>query len=106
MKHYQKNTRIKNMQFVFRFDHFKMGEQKKMCIWLNLKLNLKFEFAFQMQYTSIKLNMLQTSTIHIMDNLIMCMCIFTFEVVPPLLMIASDDRRSETVITPEEEDHC
>ena len=42
MKNYQKNARIKNMQRVSKFDHFKMGEQKKMCIWLNLNLNLQF----------------------------------------------------------------
>src|SRR4051812_11444939 len=86
MKNYQKNARIKNMQFVFMFDHFKMGEQKQMCIWLNLNLNLEFEFASPLQYTSIKLNCQQTSTIYIMDNLIMCLCIL-FRCCPPLLMI-------------------
>ena len=82
------------MQLVSMFDHFKMGEQQKTCIWHNLNLNLEFEFAFQMQYTSIKMNLPQTSSIHIMDNYIMCLCIY-IQCCP----------RSETVITPEEEDH-
>ena len=57
------------------FDQRILGEQWQMHIWLNWKSYLEFEFAFQMQYTSIKMNMLQTSTIHIMDNMIMCLCI-------------------------------
>ena len=59
MKKYNKNARIMNMQFVFMFDHFKMGEQKQMCIWLNLNLNLKFEFTIQLPYTSFKWNLSQ-----------------------------------------------
>ena len=86
MKNYQKNARIMNMQLVSMFDHFKMGEQWQRCIWLNLNLNLEFEFAIQLQYTSIKMNFPQTSTLHIMDNLIMCLCIY-FRCFPPLLMI-------------------
>src|SRR4051812_46133950 len=86
MKNYQKNARIKNMQFVFMIDHFKIGEKKQMCIWLNLKLNLEFEFAIQLQYTSIKLNLPQTSRIYIMDNHIMCLCIL-LRCCPPLLTI-------------------
>src|SRR3954465_8010111 len=86
MKNYQKNARIMNMQFVFMFDHFKMGEQKQMSIWHNLNLNLEFEFANPLQYTSIKWNCQQTSTIYIMDNLIMCLCIY-FQCFPHLLMI-------------------
>ena len=82
MKNYQKNARIKNMQLVFMFDHFKMGEQYKTCIWLNWNLNLEFEFAFQMQYTPIKMNMLPTSTIHIMEPLNMCLSI-VFYLLPP-----------------------
>ena len=102
MKNYHKNARIKNMQKNM-FDHFKMGEQKQMCIWLNLNLNLKFEFAIQLQYTSIKLNFPQTSSIHIMNNYIMCLCIY-FRSCPPLLMIASGNSAFETEITPGEED--
>ena len=68
------------------FHHFKMGEQKQMCIWLNLKLNLEFEFAIQLQYSSNKLNLPQTSTLHIMEQLIMCLCIL-FRCCPPLMMI-------------------
>ena len=71
-----------NIQLVFMFDHFKMGEQKQMCIWLNL--NLEFEFAFQMQYTSIKLNLSQTSIFYIMEPLIMCLCIY-FRSCPPFV---------------------
>ena len=41
------------MQFVFMFDQFKMGEQKQMSLWINFNLNLKFEFAIQLQHTSI-----------------------------------------------------
>src|SRR4051812_2467113 len=88
MKNYQKNARIKKMQFSFMFDQFKMGEQKKMCICLNLNLNLEFEFANPLQYTSVKLNLPQTSTTYIMDNLIMCLCIY-FRSCHPLLMIVS-----------------
>src|SRR4051794_8665314 len=84
MKNYQKNARIKNVQFVFMFDHFKMGEQKQMCIWLNL--NLEFEIAIQLQYTSIKMNFPQTSTLYTMEQHIMCVCIL-FRFCPPLLMI-------------------
>src|SRR4051812_13653779 len=56
-----------------------------MCIWLNLNLNLEFEFANSLKYTSIKLNFPQTSTLHIMSQLIMCLCIY-FRCFPPLLM--------------------
>src|SRR3954469_25214567 len=57
-----------------------------------------------MQYTSFKSNVPQTSTIHLMDNNNHVIVHFN-SMLSPLLMIASDDRRSETVITPEEEDH-
>ena len=55
-----------NMQFIFMFDHFKMGEQKQMCIWHNLNSNMEFEFVILLQYTSFKWNHQQTSTIYIM----------------------------------------
>ena len=29
MKNYQKNARIMNMQPVYKFDHFKMGDRSK-----------------------------------------------------------------------------
>ena len=87
MKNYQKNARNMDMQFFFMFDHFKMGEQQQMCIWHILNSNLEFEFANLLQYTSIKWNCQQTSSIYIMDNLIMCLCIL-FRCCPPLLMIA------------------
>ena len=63
------------MDFVFMFDLSKMGEHKQMCIWHNLNSNLKFEFANLLQYTSIKWNLPQTSTIYIMSQLIMCVSI-------------------------------
>src|SRR3954468_15871623 len=103
MKNYHKNARIKNMPFVFMFDHFKMGEQKQMCIWLNFNLNLEFEFAIQLQYTSIKMNLPQTSTLYIMVNL-SCVCAFYFNVVPPFVDDCAGNRLSETVVTPEEEE--
>ena len=84
MKIYHKNPRIKNMHFVFMFDHFKMGEQWQTCICLNLNLNLEFEFAIQLQYTSIKMNMLPNSTIHIMEPLNMCLSIVLY-LLPPLV---------------------
>src|SRR3954468_22641546 len=70
------------------FENFKMGEPKQMSIWHNLNLNLEFEFANPLQYSSIKWNCQQTSTIYIMDDLIMCLCIY-FRCCPPLLMIVS-----------------
>ena len=69
------------MELVSMFDLFKMGEQWQRCIWHNLKLNLEFEFAIQFQYTSIKLNVPQISTLYIMDNL-SCACAFYFNVAP------------------------
>src|SRR4051812_12189257 len=87
MKNYHKNARIKNMQKKIMFEHFKMGKQKQMCIWLNLKLNLEFVFAIQLQYTSIKLNFPQTSSMYILYNLIMCLCILFRCCPPPLCMI-------------------
>src|SRR4051812_37308669 len=60
-----------------------------MCICPNLNLNLEFEFANPLQYTSNKLNFPQTSTLYIMSQLIMCLCIY-FRCCPPLLMIATD----------------
>src|SRR4051812_43767521 len=99
MKNYKKNARIKNIQLVFMFNHFKMGEQRKMCIWLNLNLNLEFE----LQYTSIKLNLPQTSTLYIMEQHIMCLCIY-FRCCPPFVDDCFDNSFSETEITPEEED--
>ena len=86
MKNYQKNARIMNMQCFYMFDYFKMGKQQQMCICHNLNSNLKFEFANALQYTSIKLNFPQTSTLYIMSQLIMCLCIL-FRCCPPLLMI-------------------
>src|SRR4051812_11349905 len=66
---------------------------------------MEFEFAFQMQYTPFKWNAQHISTLKITLQLIMCLCILFPKLSPHLLMFASDDRRSETVITPEEEDH-
>src|SRR4051812_18904995 len=57
-----------------------------MCIWHILKSHLEFEFAILLQYTSIKWNCQHISTIYIMDNLIMCLCIL-LQCCPPLLMV-------------------
>ena len=103
MKNYQKNARINNMQFVFMFDQLLMGEQWQMHIWLIWKPYLEFEFAFQMQYTSIKMNLPQISTLHIMDNL-SCVCAFCFWCCPPFVDDCSGNNFSEMKITPEEED--
>ena len=99
MKNYQNNARIKNIQLVFMFDHFKMGELRQMCIWLNLNLNLnlEFEFAIQLQYTSIKMKLPQISSLHIIDNLNMCLCIY-IRCCPPLVDDCSGNRLAETVI--------
>ena len=103
MKNYHTNARIKNMQFVLMFDDFKMGKPKQMCIWLNLNLNLEFELAIQLHYTSIKLNMPQTSTLYIMVQLIKCLCIL-LQCCPPFVDDCSDNIFSEMVINPEEEE--
>ena len=62
-----------------------------------------FEFAIQLQYTSIKLNLPQTSSIYIMDDL-SCVCAFYFRYCPPFVEDFSSNSFSETVITPEEEE--
>ena len=65
---------------------------------------MEFKFAFQLQYTSFKLNLLQTNTIHIMDNIIMCLCIL-LHVAPFFVDVCAGNSASKTVITPEGEDH-
>ena len=64
-----------------------MGERRQMCIWLNLNLNLKFEFANSLQYTSIKWNVPQTSTMNFMSPLYHVL-VHLLSMLPPLLMIA------------------
>src|SRR3954463_11180342 len=99
MKNYQKNARIKNMQFVSMFDHFKMGEQKKMCIRLNLNLNLEFEFAIQLQYTSIKMNCHKPVPFTSCDTINMCLSI-VLHLLPLFVDDCSGNRLSETEVTP------
>ena len=81
-------------------DHMVYNDQTiANAIWLIWKTYMEFEFAFQMQYNSFKLNLPQINTLHIMEQLHHVLVHF-HSMLPPLLMIASDDRRSETVITP------
>ena len=58
-------------------DHMVYNDQTiANAIWLIWKSYMEFEFAFQMQYTSFKSNVLQNSTIDIMDKMVMCLCIY------------------------------
>ena len=87
------------------FDHLKMGEQKQMCIWLNLNLNLKFEFANSLQYNSNKWNVPQTSTLNCMSPLYHVL-VHLLSMLPPFLDDCAGNSFVETVITPEEEEDC
>ena len=69
------------MQFVFMFDHFKMGEQKQMCIWLNLNLNLEFEFANPLQYTQLN-GIFNKPVLYTSWTTLSCACAFYFDVAP------------------------
>ena len=92
------------MQFVFMFDHFKMGEEQQMCIWHILNSNLEFEFANLLQYTSIKWNFPHINTIYIMlQQLIMCLSIVLLMLFP-LVDDCFGKSVSETEVIPEAED--
>ena len=64
---------------------------------------MEFGFAFQMQYTSFKLNVPQIITLHIMEQLHHVL-VHLHSMLPPLLLISSGNSAPETVITPEEEE--
>ena len=74
-----------------------------MCIWLNLKLNLEFEFAIQLQYTSFKLNLQYISDMNIMTPLYHVL-VHLLSMLTPVVDDCSGNSFSETEITPEEED--
>ena len=42
------------MHFVFMFDHFKMGEQWHMCIWILIKFQFGVILQMTLQHTSFK----------------------------------------------------
>ena len=65
---------------------------------------MEFEFAFQMQYTSFKLNVPQISTLHIMEQLYHVL-VHLLPKLSPLVDDCAGNSASETVITPKEEDH-
>ena len=64
---------------------------------------MEFEFAFQMQYTSFKSNVPQT--IHSHHGQHNHVIVHFNSMLPPLLIVCAGNSASETVITPEEEDH-
>ena len=65
---------------------------------------MEFEFAFQMQYSSFKSNVPQTSTIHIMWQH-KHVLVHLNSMLAPFVDDCAGNSASETVITPEEEDH-
>src|SRR4051812_11977165 len=76
MQNYQKNAKILNMNFVFMFDHFKVGEQWHMCIWIPFKFKFGVNLENPLQCTSFKWKAQHLSTMNItLYHLIICLCI-------------------------------
>ena len=56
---------ILNMDFVFMFDQFKLGEQKHMFIWTPFKFKFGVNLQIPLQHTSFKWNAQHIATMNI-----------------------------------------
>src|SRR3954470_13103223 len=54
-----------NIDFVFMFDHFKMGEQWHMCIWILFKFKCGVNLQMTLHSTSLKWNCQHIVTMNI-----------------------------------------